>query len=152
MTMPRGLAAALTVTDLVFLAYWISSGAALTGLIHVPPNMLYPDYDKRLVVAWNWSFLPLDVSFSATGLAAVLMARRGSLLWRPLALISLVITMAAGLMAVSYWTLLCEFDPAWYLANAVLVVWPLFFLPSLLCALAGPPGPGETHPQYRNPA
>ena len=52
--------------------------------------------------------------------------------WRPLALISLILTMVAGGMAVGYWTLLGEFDPAWYLPNLALLLWPLAFLPGLM--------------------
>jgi hypothetical protein len=39
-------------------------------------------------------------------------------------------------MAIGYWTILGEFDPAWYLPNLALAVWPLFFLPGLLNATA----------------
>jgi hypothetical protein len=59
-------------------------------------------------------------------------ARRGDPLWRPLALISLLLTTVAGLMAVAYWTLLGEFDPAWFLPNLVLLVWPLLFVPKIV--------------------
>ena len=41
-------------------------------------------------------------------------------------------------MAVSYWTLLGEFEPSWFLANAALIAWPLAFLPSLICDLSEP--------------
>jgi hypothetical protein len=87
-------------------------------------------------VAWNWSFLPVDLAFSILGLAAVRAARRGNPIWRPLALLSLAFTMVAGGMAVSYWTLLGEFDPSWFLPNLALVIWPLFFLPGLVRDLA----------------
>lgn len=49
--------------------------------------------------------------------------------------ISLVLTQVAGLMAVGYWALLGEFDPAWFLPNLALVVWPMLFLPALVCEL-----------------
>jgi hypothetical protein len=48
--------------------------------------------------------------------------------WRPYAIVSLTLTWAAGTMAVSYWGLLGEIDPVWFLSNLALVVWPLFFL------------------------
>ncbi len=134
--MPRRLAVALTMTDVAFLAYWAVSGLAAFGMVHVPASLMYADYDNPRVVAWNWSFLPLDLAFSVSGLGAVLAARRGLPIWRPLALISLIVTIAAGLMAVSYWTLLREFDPSWFLANAALIVWPLAYLPGLICDLS----------------
>lgn len=133
--MTRSLALALGVTDLLFLAYWLIAGAALVGLIELPAALMYAGYDEPRVAAWNWSFLPIDLAFSITGLLAVRASRRGDALWKPLALISLLLTMVAGLMAVAYWTLLGEFDPSWFLPNLVLAIWPLFFLPGLVCDL-----------------
>jgi hypothetical protein len=133
--MTRSLSAALTITDLLFLAYWLAAGASAVGLIALPPSLMYAGYDEPRVAAWNWSFFPIDLAFSLTGLAAVRAARRGDQLWKPLALISLILTMVAGLMAVAYWTLLGEFDPAWFLPNLALVIWPTVFLPRLVCDL-----------------
>ncbi len=130
--MPGALAAALTMTDLLFLLYWAVSGLDLAGLVELPEAMMYAGHDNPRVVAWNWSFLPLDLGFSILGLAAVALARRGLGLWRPLALMSLTCTMIAGGMAVGYWALLGEFDPAWFLPNLALLLWPLLFLPGLL--------------------
>ena len=59
-------------------------------------------------------------------------ARRGDQAWRPFAIVSLTLTMAAGGMAVSYWAILREFDPSWFLANLALVIWPLFFMRRLM--------------------
>lgn len=137
--MSRALAFSLAVTDLVFLAYWSVSLLALAGVIHVPPDAMYAGYDQPRVIAWNWSFLPLDLAFSASGLLAVRAARRGDPIWRPLALISLAFTMAAGGMAIGYWILLGEFNPSWFLPNLTLVVWPLAFLPGLVRETASPP-------------
>jgi len=134
--MPRSLAFALTVTDWLFIAYWMASGLDKLGLVHVPADLLYANAHDPRVVAWNWSFFPLDIAFSVVGLAAVRASRRGRPVWRPLALISLVLTMVAGGMAVSYWTLLGEFDPAWFLPNLALLLWPLAFLPGLIGPLA----------------
>ncbi len=132
--MPRSLSIALTLTDTLFLVYWSLSGLAQARLVHIPPEWMYAHYDQPLVAAWNWSFLPLDLAFSLLGLSAVAAARRDSPVWRPLALLSLAFTMAAGAMAVSYWAILREFEPAWFLANLALVIWPLAFLPSLVKA------------------
>jgi hypothetical protein len=130
--MSRSLALALSITDLLFLAYWLSSGLDKVGLIAIPADWLYAGAGEPRVDAWNWSFFPLDLAFSVTGLAAVAASRKGSASWRPLALISLILTMVAGGMAVGYWTLLGEFDPAWYLPNLALLLWPLAFLPGLM--------------------
>jgi hypothetical protein len=130
--MSRSLALALSITDLLFLAYWLASGMDKVGLIAIPADWLYAGAGEPRVDAWNWSFFPLDLAFSVTGLAAVAASRKGSASWRPLALISLILTMVAGGMAVGYWTLLGEFDPAWYLPNLALLLWPLAFLPGLM--------------------
>jgi len=135
-TMPASLAAALTVTDLVFLAYWGAASLAALGLIALPASLLFAGYHEPRVLAWNWSFLPLDIAFSLTGLAAVRAGRRARPIWRPLALISLLLTMVAGGMAVSYWALLGEFDPGWFLPNLALLVWPAPFLLGLVRGLA----------------
>lgn len=136
--MSRSLAASLAITDLLFLAYWSMALLSHIGLLSIPPDLMYAGYDNPRVVAWNWSFFPLDLAFSVTGLMAVRAARRGDATWRPLALISLTLTIVAGLMAVGYWAILREFDPSWFLSNLALVIWPLFFLPKLVCDLGGP--------------
>ncbi len=134
--MSRSLAIALSVTDLVFLLYWSVSGLVQAGVLAVPRDWMYAGYDQPQTVAWNWSFLPVDLAFSALGLAAVAAARRNAPIWRPLAILSLAFTMTAGGMAVSYWALLGQFDPSWFLPNLVLVVWPLWFLPRLVAETA----------------
>jgi hypothetical protein len=101
--MSRPLRLALLVTDLAFLIYWTVGLASLAGLFALPASLMYADYDNPIVFAWNWSFLPLDLAFSATGLLAVAAARRGDPRWRSLTLLSLAFTMAAGGMAVSFW-------------------------------------------------
>jgi hypothetical protein len=134
--MPRPLAIALTLTDLLFITYWAISAAAVAGLIHLPATLMYEGYGQPNVTAWNWSFLPLDLAFSATGLAAVRAASRQNPLWRPLALISLLLTAVAGGMACAYWTLLGSFDPAWFLPNLLLLIWPALFISPLVRDLA----------------
>lgn len=136
--MAPSLAFALTITDFAFLIYWAVAALHALALIEIPQDWLYANAEDPRVVAWNWSFFPLDVAFSLTGLAAVRCARRGVAAWRPLALMSLILTMVAGGMAVSYWMLLAEFDPFWIGANAVLLLWPLPFLGGLVKALSVP--------------
>lgn len=130
--MPRSLALLLTVTDVAFLVYWTVAALSQAGLVHVPPEWMYANYEKPDVIAWNWSFLPMDLAFSYFGLRAVAASRRGGDVWRPYAIVSLTLTMAAGGMAVSYWVILREFNPSWFLANLALVVWPPLFMRRLM--------------------
>lgn len=133
--MSTSLRLALSVTDILFLVYWSASALHLVGLLPISADWLYADADDARVVAWNWSFFPLDIAFSLTGLAAIRYARHANPLWKPLALISLVLTMVAGGMAVGYWALLGEFDPFWFLPNLALLIWPLFFLGGVIASL-----------------
>ena len=133
--MSKSLQLALSVTDILFLAYWTVSALHLAGLVPIPADWLYADADDARVVAWNWSFFPLDLAFSLTGLAAIRYARKSNPLWKPLALVSLVLTMVAGGMAVGYWALLGEFDPFWFLPNLALLIWPMFFLGRIIAQL-----------------
>ena len=130
--MQRPLVIALTVTDVAFILYWTLAALSQVGVIQIPPEWMYANYDQPDVIAWNWSFLPIDLAFSVFGLKAVAAARRGDPAWRPFAIVSLTLTMAAGGMAVSYWAILREFDPSWFLANLALVIWPLFFMRRLM--------------------
>jgi hypothetical protein len=130
--MPRALAFGLTVTDVAFLSYWAATALYALGLIDLPPDLLYSNYHDPRVVGWNWSFFPLDVAFSLTGLAAVRLAAASEPLWRPMALVSLVLSSTAGLMAISYWLILWEIEPTWFGINLALFVWPLFFIPGLM--------------------
>ena len=120
------LRALLLITDLGFIAYWATSALHL-----LPEAWLFKDHDNPILVAWNWSFLPVDLLASVLGLAALLMAGRGRPAWRSVALISLAFTLCAGLMAVAFWALRADFELAWWLPNLFLAVWPLFFLKSL---------------------
>ena len=144
--MPRFLAVAITVTDVAFILYWTVAALAQVGILHIPPQWMYANYDQPDVIAWNWSFLPMDLAFSVFGLKAVASARRGDPTWRPFAIVSLTLTMAAGGMAVSYWAILREFDLFWFISNLALVVWPLFFMRQLLSES------GETNTSTSRPA
>lgn len=130
--MRKSLVVAFTVTDSLFLLYWTVSGFAQAGLIHIPRAWMYADFDQPQVVAWNWSFLPIDLAFSILGISAVVASRQECALWRPLALLSLAFTIAAGAMAVGYWLILQQLDPGWLIPNLALVIWPIFFLPRLV--------------------
>ena len=58
-------------TDLGFVSYWAVSLLVLIGVDVVPVSWLFKDYNDPIVVAWNWSFFPLDMVLSACGLLAV---------------------------------------------------------------------------------
>lgn len=115
------------VTDLGFIFYWLIT---LLGLI--PASYLFKDYHDPLLVAWNWSFLPLDLLISASGLGSLAMGRRGDSRWRGLALASLVLTFCSGLQALAFWSLRADFDPAWWAPNLYLLIYPLAFIPRFL--------------------
>jgi hypothetical protein len=136
--MPRSLAIGLTVTDLAFLAYWALTALFALRLIDLPPDILYSNYYDPRVVGWNWSFFPLDIAFSVTGLSAVRLASVGNPAWRPWALISLVLSSTAGLMAISYWLILLEIEITWFGVNLALFLWPIFFIPGLVKDLSKP--------------
>jgi Family of unknown function (DUF5360) len=101
-------------TDVGFLAYW---AATATGVI--PPST------DPLLVAWNWSYLVLDVFAAAAGLTALILLRRRSAAGRTLQIGSLALTHAAGLTALTFWALRDQYDLAWWLPNLWLTVFPI---------------------------
>jgi len=119
----RALRLFMLLKDVGFLAYW-----SITLLHLVPPSYLFKDYADPLVVAWNWSFLPLDLAVSATGLGSLWLQRSGDRRWPAWTLVSLTLTSASGLMALSFWALRRDFDPTWWLPNGALLLYPLFFV------------------------
>ncbi len=61
---------ATTITEFFMLLYWVLAGANAMGLIHIDPSYMYSDYENPRVVAWNWSFFPIDIALSVLGLWA----------------------------------------------------------------------------------
>jgi hypothetical protein len=116
----------LLITDVGFLVYW---GMTLAGVL--PAAWLFKDYENPILVSWNWSFAPVDVLASITGLSAIALARQGKPVWHALALVSATLTFCAGFMALSFWALRRDFDVAWWLPNIYLSLWPLFLIGSL---------------------
>ena len=115
------------VTDIGFILYWL-----ITLLHLIPPEYLFQDYTNPILTAWNWSFLPLDLFVSATGLTSLFLYRRGDERWKMIALISLVLTFASGLQAIAFWVLRGDFDPTWWIPNLYLMLYPPFFIVRLL--------------------
>lgn len=107
-------------TDLGFVAYFL-----VTGLGLIPAAWAFADYSDPLMVAWNWSFLWIDLLASATGLTSLWLMRRRSTSGHPLMLVSLAFTMASGLMAVAFWTLRGDFTLQWWIPNLYLLLFPL---------------------------
>ncbi|MFD7866421.1 DUF5360 family protein [Streptomyces sp. NPDC057682] len=112
--------ATMLVTDLGFVLYWAT---ALLGLI--PAELAYKDYTDPVMTDWNYSFLPLDAAASATGLAALVLARRGRPGWRTLMTVSLTLTSTAGLQAVAFWALRGDWSPTWWIPNLFLLLFPV---------------------------
>ena len=109
--------------DLGFILYWL-----VTALHLIPEEYLYNDYKNPLLVSWNWSFFSIDIVVSLTGLYSLYLRSRQNTSWQPFAFISLVLTTASGLMAVSFWTITGDFDPVWWAPNLFLLLYPIYFL------------------------
>jgi len=60
------------ITDLGFIAYWLA-----TALHLIPLEGAFKDYADPTLLAWNWSFFPLDLLISATGLYALWRSSHG---------------------------------------------------------------------------
>ncbi|MFN8493904.1 MAG: DUF5360 family protein [Caldilineaceae bacterium] len=115
------------VTDIGFILYWLST------LFHlIPPAYLFQDYTNPLLVAWNWSFLPLDLLISTSGLLSLALYRRRHPAWSKLALISLTLTVSSGLQAIVFWIIRQDFDWLWWTPNLYLLLYPWFFIPPLV--------------------
>lgn len=117
----------LLLTDVGFLTYWL-----VTYFHLIPPSLAYQDYTNKLLVVWNWSFFPLDILISATGLTGLYLHRRKHAAWQPLILISLVLTTCSGLQAIAFWSIKGDFDLGWWIPNLFLLAYPLFFLPGMV--------------------
>ncbi|WKN26867.1 DUF5360 family protein [Bacillus velezensis] len=114
--MMKGLKVLFLITDIGFIIYWI-----VTFFEWIPKNM-----------AWNWSFFPLDIFISLTGLYSLFLYKRKHALWRPFALISLVLTFCSGLQAIAFWVFIGDFDLMWWAFNLYLLLYPLYFIRKLL--------------------
>jgi hypothetical protein len=110
----------MLVTDVGFIVYWL-----LIVTRALPPELMFDDYEVPAVAAWNWSFLPLDVAISATGLLALRALRRGRASARVLLPVSLTLTSVSGGMALAFWAIAGDFDIAWWAPNAYLLIFPI---------------------------
>jgi len=117
----------LTVTELGITAYWIFAGLMAAELLNIPAEYMYTDHLNPTVIAWNWSFFPIDIAFAICGLTARFGGIRPSLR-HGLEIIAATLMLAAGIMAISFWAIRGEFDPWWWGPNFWLIglaVWSL---------------------------
>lgn len=126
--MGRTLKTAMLVTDVGFVAYWL-----IVFLNLLPKDYLYKDYDNEMMVAWNLSFIPLDLLISCTGLMSIYFYRKRPQFGISLCIISLSLTFCSGLQAIAFWGLRHDFDASWWIPNLFLMIYPLFFLPRFVC-------------------
>ncbi|KKB71534.1 MULTISPECIES: YvaD family protein [Bacillus] len=117
----------LLVTDIGFILYWF-----VTFFHLIPESAAFKNYDDPVVIAWNWSFLPLDLLISISGLASLYLHKKKRPLWKSAALVSLVLTFCSGLQAIAFWLFSGDFDPFWWSFNLFLMIYPLYFIRFLL--------------------
>lgn len=126
----RSLKVLMLATDVGFIAYW------LVTLAHIiPSDMLFRDYSNPILIHWNWSFLPLDLLISATGISSLAIMKQNNPAWRQLAIVSLALTFVSGLQAIAFWVIAGDFDIWWWGPNLFLMTYPLLFLPKLISKL-----------------
>lgn len=125
--MSKSLKFLFLITDIGFIFYWF-----VTLFELIPKEYLYQDYQNELLVIWNWSFFPLDILISATGLISIYLNKEKNLKWKSFALISLTLTFCSGLQAIVFWMIKFDFDLMWWIPNLFLLVYPLYFIPILL--------------------
>lgn len=120
----------LTATEIGMLMYWALALLLVLGVVSINPELMYSDYQNPLIVSWNWSFFPIDLIFSVTGLYARYYAPNPRLKLI-LSAVALSLMFCAGLMAISFWLLRAEFDWFWWAMNIGLMLmasWGLFGL------------------------
>lgn len=103
-------------TEIAMLLYWILAGALVLNVVSIDPSLMYSDYQNPLVVAWNWSFFPIDIAFAVIGLAARYVPMSGELRFK-LQITASVLMFCAGLMAISFWTITGDFSLTWWVMN-----------------------------------
>ena len=106
------------VIDLGFLTYWLLISSHI-----LPAEAMFTGYERPEVQAWNWSFLPLDILASLTGIVGNTTKRLDK---KTLLTISLVLTSVAGGMAVGYWAFIGDFELSWWLPNLALLLFPIW--------------------------
>lgn len=111
------------ITDIGFVMYWL-----ITIFHMIPQEYLFKDYQNPILVAWNWSFLPLDLLISLTGFLSLYLYFKQNPIWSHFAFVSLILTFCSGLQALAFWTIRLDFDISWWIPNLYLLVYPCFYL------------------------
>jgi hypothetical protein len=127
---PRGLFTIFFIVDIAFIIYWV-----ITYFHLLTPELLYKDYTNQILVDWNWSFFPIDMLISLSGLSSIRLFKNKSKEWVLFALGSLFLTMCSGLMAISFWVYHHDFDLGWWIPNLFLLVYPIFYLKKIYTIL-----------------
>ncbi|MBG9733307.1 DUF5360 family protein [Paenibacillus alvei] len=125
--MGRTLKAFMLFTDIGFLVYW-----TITFMGWIPKEYLYQDYSNELLVAWNMSFIPLDLFISITGLLSIYYYHKKKPVWSALCFTSLLLTFCSGLQAIAFWSVRLDFDMKWWTPNLFLLLYPLFFISKVM--------------------
>ncbi|PJZ70698.1 hypothetical protein CH373_07145 [Leptospira perolatii] len=120
---PKILKPFFILVDFGFILYWL-----ITAFGWIPDEYLFPDYKNATMVIWNWSFLPLDLFVSATGIYALRLHAKKDARQNQFAILSLAFTSASGLQAISFWMIQGWFDWFWWFPNLFLLIYPIPFL------------------------
>jgi succinate dehydrogenase hydrophobic anchor subunit len=110
-----------TITEVLMVLYWILAAALVLNLVRIDPSLMYSDHQNPLVVAWNWSFFPIDIAFAGMGLFAKYGNVSGGRKFK-LEISAATLMICAGLMAISYWVITGDFNLTWWVVNIWLVV------------------------------
>ncbi|MGI9357451.1 MAG: DUF5360 family protein, partial [Rhizobiaceae bacterium] len=86
------------------IVYWILVAALALNFVNIDPSLMYSDYTNPLVIAWNWSFFPIDIAFAGIGLFAKFGNVAGERKFK-LEVVAATLMVCAGLMAISYWVI-----------------------------------------------
>lgn len=123
---PKGLFHLFFLVDIGFILYW-----TITYFHLLPPEWLYKDYTNPILVDWNWSFFPIDMLISFSGLNSIRLYRKQSASWSFFAISSLYLTLCSGLMAISFWVFHQDFDMTWWIPNLFLLGYPVYYIRKL---------------------
>ncbi len=110
-----------TITEVLMLLYWVLAAALVFNFINIDPSLMYSDYENPLVVAWNWSFFPIDIAFASIGLFSKYGNVIGDRKFK-LEISASVLMICAGLMTISYWIITGDFSPTWWAVNIWLII------------------------------
>ncbi len=112
---------ATTATEVLMVVYWILATALVLEWVTIDPALMYSDYENPLVVAWNWSFFPIDIAFATIGLFATFghVDRQRKF---KLETTAATLMVCAGLMAISFWVITGDFNAVWWGVNIWLIL------------------------------